>query len=256
MAAPLNAFKAAIGSGTQLGVWLTLASPAVAEMAGQAGYDWCLIDMEHAPNTLPLVQAQLQALAGTGAAPVVRVPVGEDWVLKQVLDLGAQSVIVPMVHDADAASRAVSAVRYPPLGHRGMGAALARAGGWGRTDDYLATADAQICLIVQAESAAALENIDAIAGTDGVDVVFVGPADLAIDLGHGGQPDHPIVQDAIRHIIARTHDAGKAAGIITFDTAQIQQYAGLGVAMLGVGADSTTLRFGFDELLNTARQSR
>lgn len=255
MAAPVNAFKAGLADGPQFGLWLTLGSPAVAEMAGQAGYDWCLIDMEHAPATLPHVQAQLQALAGTGAAPVVRVPVGEDWVLKQVLDLGARSVIVPMVHDANMAARAVSAVRYPPRGHRGMGAALARAGGWGRDADYVSTADSQICLIVQAESVAAVENIDAIAGTDGVDVVFTGPADLAADMGFAGQSHHPAVEEAIQHIIARTRSAGKAAGIITFDQAQIRHYAGLGVAMLGVGADATTLRLGLDALLTTARES-
>lgn len=257
MPAPRNPIKAALARGERLdGLWLTLVSPAVAEIAGQAGFDWCVIDMEHAPATLPLVQAQLQALAGTRAAPVVRVPVGEDWVLKQVLDLGAQSVIVPMVGTADAASRAVAAVRYPPHGRRGMGAALARAGAWGATADYAATADDQICLIVQAESAEALANIDAIAGTEGVDVVFIGPADLAADMGHGGRPDHPEVVAAIDHIVARTRAAGKAAGIITFDPALIARYAAQGIGMLGLGADCTALRLGLEALAATARAAR
>lgn len=254
MPAPVNPIKAALARGERLhGVWLTLASPAVAEIAGNAGFDWCVIDMEHAPATLPLVQAQLQALAGTPAAPVVRVPVGEDWVLKQVLDLGAQSVIVPMVHDAAGAAHAVAAVRYPPRGRRGMGAALARAGGWGALSDYAATADDQVCLIVQAESAAALRNIDAIAATEGVDVVFIGPADLSADMGHGGRSDPPEVVAAIDHIVARTRAAGKAAGIITFDPALIARYADLGVAMLGVGADCCALRLGLEALAGAAR---
>lgn len=257
MPAPTNPIKVALARGARLdGLWLTLNSPAVAEIAGRAGYDWCLIDMEHTPATLPLVQAQLQALAGTGAAPVVRVPVGEDWVLKQVLDLGAQSVIVPMVHDAASAARTVAAVRYPPHGRRGMGAGLARAGGWGGISDYTVTADAQICLIVQAESASALDNIDAIAATEGVDVVFIGPADLAAALGHDGRSDHPEVLAAIEHIIVRTHAAGKASGIITFDRDRIADYARQGVSMLAVGADCTTLRLGLDALLGAARQIR
>jgi 4-hydroxy-2-oxoheptanedioate aldolase len=228
----------------------------VAEIAGRAGFDWCVIDMEHAPATLPLVQAQLQALAGTPAAPVVRVPVGDEWVLKQVLDLGAQSVIVPMVHDAASAARAVAAVRYPPYGRRGMGAALSRAGGWGATADYVASADAEICLIVQAESAQALHNIDAIATTDGVDVVFIGPADLAADMGHGGETDHPAVVAAVDRIVERTRAAGKAAGIITFDPKLIARYAAKGFAMIGVGADCIALRLGLESLVRVASLSR
>lgn len=242
MPAPVNDLKTILKTGEcQFGVWLTLANPTSAEIAGKAGFDWCLIDGEHGPNTLQTIAAQLQALAGTPARAVVRVPVGEDWVLKQVLDLGAQTIVVPMVHTAKQAAQVAAAVRYPGKGVRGMGAALARASDYGAIVDYVSSANDQICLFVQIESAQAVDNIDAIVATDGVDGIFVGPADLSADMGFVDQMDAPEVLAAIDHVYARTKAAGKIIGTVTFDTADFQNQIDKGVTFLGLGADSMVL---------------
>lgn len=235
---PVNTLRAALQSGkTQHGIWLSSGAAIMAELAGNAGFDWCLIDGEHGPNTVPEILPQLQALAISGTPAVVRIANAEAWMVKQVLDLGCQTVLVPMVDDAQTAARMARAMRYPPQGNRGMGAGLARASRFGSIADYARTANAQVCLMVQAESAKAVENIDAIAATEGVDGVFVGPADLSADMGYPGQPDHPQVEAAIDHLIARTVAAGKIAGIITFDQSRIAEYAQKGVTFLGVGGD-------------------
>ncbi len=247
MPAPLNALKAALEKGEpQYGLWLAMANPMVAEIAGKAGFDWCLIDGEHAPNTLTSIAAQLQALAGTLAHAAVRVPVGEDWILKQVLDLGVQTVVVPMVNTPEQAAQVAAAVRYPNSnpggGTRGMGAVLSRASGYGDIVDYVSSANDQICLLVQIESAQAVDNVDAILATPGVDGVFVGPADLSADMGFVGQPDAPDVVAAMDHVYARTRAAGKIAATITFDETQFQALIDKGVRFLGVGGDSGLLR--------------
>lgn len=242
MPAPTNTLKAALAAGqVQTGLWLGLAHPTVAEIAARAGFDWCLIDGEHGPNTLTTIQSQLLAMQGAKAQPVVRVPVGQDWLLKQVLDLGAQTILVPMVETPDQARAMARAMRYPPHGVRGVGAALARASGYNTIPDYVKTANHQVCLIVQAESVAALENIDDIAACDGVDGVFIGPADLAADMGFPGQADAPAVVDAIETAIGHVRAAGKAAGCLAFDPAGVLRYAQLGVTFLGVGGDVTSL---------------
>lgn len=242
MNVPINTLKKALQAGhVQRGIWLTSGASVLAELAGNAGFDWCLIDGEHGPNTVSEMLPQLQALAISGTQAVVRIANAEAWMVKQVLDLGCQTVLVPMVDDAAIASEMARAMRYPPEGNRGMGAVLARASGFGAITDYPHTANAQMCLLVQAESAAAVENIDAIAATDGVDGVFVGPADLSADMGYPGKPDHPEVEAAIDHLIARTVAAGKIAGIITFDESRFAEYAKKGVTFLGVGGDMAVL---------------
>ncbi|MBU2993216.1 HpcH/HpaI aldolase/citrate lyase family protein [Octadecabacter sp. 1_MG-2023] len=254
MPAPKNALKAALLNGdTQCGVWMTLANGAVAEIAGNAGFAWCLIDGEHGPNTLSTIQTQLQALAGTAAQAVVRVPAGEDWLLKQVLDLGAQTIVVPMVNTAEQAAEVAASVRYPGQGTRGhgtrgMGAALARAARYGAIVDYVGSANDQICLFVQIESAEAVENVDAIAAVDGVDGLFVGPADLSADMGFVGQPDAPEVVAEINHVYERTLAAGKIAGTVVFDPADISSQIERGVRFLGVGSDSLVLQAGLQNL--------
>ncbi len=254
MPAPANPLKAALKAGTpQLGCWLGLGIPAAAEIAAEAGFDWCLIDAEHSPNTLTTIADQLRAMHGRPAAPVVRVPVNEDWVIKQVLDLGAQSVLVPMVDDAESAARAVSAMRYPPGGTRGVGATIARASEFSRFEDYLVTADAEICVMVQAESRSALDNIDAIAGTEGVDCVFIGPADLAADLGYLGQSDAPEVVEAIDHMFARITAAGKAVGFLDFNPAHVAKNLERGVSFLAVGSDITGLSGSLQRLAREIR---
>ncbi len=242
MPAPVNRLKAnLLGGQLQKGLWMGLASATVAEMASHAGFDWCLIDAEHGPNDLITIQSQLQAMNGAPASAVVRVPVAEDWMLKQVLDLGAQNVLIPMIDTGEQAAQAVAACRYPPHGIRGLGSALARASGYNAIPDYPTTANDQICVMVQAESRAAIDNIDAIAGTDGVDVVFIGPADLSADMGYLGQLDAPEVEEVIAHAIARIRVAGKVAGIVLFNPDDFPRYIEMGVGFLGMGSDVTSL---------------
>ena len=183
MAVIQNAFKVAMeGRQLQIGFWLGLANAYTAEIAAGAGFDWVLIDGEHAPNDIRSMLAQLQAI-GTLSHPVVRLPVGETWMIKQVLDIGAQTILVPMVETAEQAKVLVDATRYPPHGVRGVGAALARASAFNRTTDYLTTADDQICLLLQVENRRGISSLDEILAMEGVDGVFIGPADLAADLG-------------------------------------------------------------------------
>ncbi len=244
MPAPPNAFKAALAAADRplIGLWMAMHNAFAAEILGECGYDWLVIDGEHAPNTLTTIVAQLQALAASRAAPVVRVPVGEAWVIKQVLDAGAQSILVPMVASADQAAALVRAVRYPPAGIRGVGASFARAGRFGTIPDYIATADAQIALIPQIESRDGIAAVDAIAATEGVDGVFVGPSDLAADMGHPGQTGHPEVQAAIEHALTRIRTAGKAAGILATEEAAARRYIGWGASFIAVGGDVGVFR--------------
>lgn len=254
MPTPENRLKSALGAGDmQIGLWLGLGSVPVAEIAGGAGFDWCLIDGEHAPYDITAIRDQLVALHGQLTVPVVRVPAGEEWIIKQVLDIGAQSILVPLVDTPEQAQAAVRAALYPPLGVRGMGAALARASGYNAISDYVATANREICMMVQAESRLALQNIDAIAAVEGVDCVFIGPADLSADMGFPGQPDAPEVIAAIEDAIARIRAAGKVAGIVTFDPAQVAYYRDLGVTFLGVGGDVTSLSAALRGLAGSVR---
>ncbi len=256
MPAPENRLKRALQAQELLrGLWLDLASPIVAEIAAHAGFDWCLIDAEHGPNDIPLILAQLQAMNGAPASTVVRLPSDAPHLVKQVLDLGAQSLLLPMIDTAEQAARAVRSVRYPPAGVRGHGAGLARASAYSGHSHYAETADAQVCLMVQVESRHAVDEIDAIAGTEGVDCVFVGPADLSASMGRPGRPDAPEVQDAIGHVVERTRAAGKAAGIIVFDESDFSRYVDMGVTFLGVGADVTTLAAALRNLAATARRA-
>ncbi|MBO6602146.1 MAG: HpcH/HpaI aldolase/citrate lyase family protein [Roseicyclus sp.] len=242
MPAPKNDLKSAINAGIlQRGLWLNLGSDLATEIAGLAGFDWCLIDAEHAPFDPGTIRSQLIALAGTGTAPVVRVPINRDWVLKQVLDLGVQTVLVPMVDTAAQAHAAVRACRYPPEGARGMGAGVARAGGFGALADYAGNANDEICVLVQAESRAALKNLDAICAVDGVDGVFIGPADLAADMGFRDDLDNPAVLEAVDGAIATIIGQGKSAGIISFSPEMRARYTRLGVTFLGVGSEAVAL---------------
>lgn len=242
MPAPQNRLKAALSRGDmQIGLWLGLASPVAAELAATSGFDWCLIDGEHGPNTLGSILEQLRAIEGQGTQAVVRVPVTEDWMLKQVLDIGVQSVLVPMVNTGDDARRIARACRYPPQGTRGVGADMVRASRFNAIGDYAATANDEICVMVQVESAEAVENIDEIAATEGVDVVFVGPADLSSDMGFHTRPDAPEVLAAIDHAARRIRAAGKVAGIISGDPAKFAGLRDQGFTFLGVGAEVVVL---------------
>ncbi|OAP38860.1 2-keto-3-deoxy-L-rhamnonate aldolase [Sinorhizobium glycinis] len=242
MPAPKNPFKAAIRENRfQLGLWVALASPYAAEVVAGSGYDWLLIDGEHAPNDLPLLAAQYRAIAGRGSHPIVRLPVGDTALIKQVLDTGVQTLLIPMVDTVEQARQLVRAVRYPPHGIRGVGAALGRATNFGRITDYLQNANDEICLILQIESRAGLAAIDEIAALEGVDGLFIGPSDLAADMGHLGNPAHPEVRAAIVDGFARIEKAGKARGILTLDPVQAHDYRDLGADFLAIGTDVTLL---------------
>ena len=245
MKTPVNRFKKAITEKhAQIGLWMGLASSYSAEMCAMAGFDWLLIDGEHAPNNLQSIQQQLQTIA---AYPVnnaiARVPVGDTALIKQYLDLGAETLLIPMIDTPQQAEQCVLAMRYPQNdgkgGVRGMGGA--RASRWGMFPNYTNEANEQVCLLVQAETSEALKNLDAIANTPGVDGVFIGPADLSASLGHVGDPNHPEVQAAIEDAIARILKAGKAPGILTSDVTQAKHYLSLGAMFVAVGLETQIL---------------
>ncbi|TQJ29564.1 aldolase/citrate lyase family protein [Microbacterium sp. SLBN-146] len=230
------------------GMWVCTGSALVAEIAAGSGLDWLLIDMEHSPTGLESVLAQLQAVAASDITPVVRVPIGDVVTIKQVLDLGAQNLLVPMVSSAAEAASVVSAVRYPPRGVRGVGSALARSARWNRVDDYLANADAHVSLFVQIETAAGVEAAAEIAAVDGVDGVFVGPSDLAASLGLLGQQTHPDVVAAVGRAFDAVRAAGKPVGVNAFDPAAAQAYLDAGASFVLVGADVALLARGSEAL--------
>ena len=241
---PINFFKQALADKRPLiGLWLGLADSYSAEICAGAGFDWLLIDGEHAPNDLRSILSQLQAIAPCFSHPVARIPVGAGDIgttlVKQYLDLGVQTLLVPMVDTPEQAAELVRAMRYPPQGIRGM--AGARASSWGRNPAYVHDANAQVCLLVQVETELSLRHLDAIAGVEGVDGVFVGPADLSASMGHAGDPGHPEVQAAIADAIARIVNSGKAAGILATDETLARHYLKLGATFVATGLDTQLL---------------
>lgn len=246
---PINHFKQRLRSGEpQIGLWLGLADAYCAELAANAGFDWLLIDGEHAPNDLRGMLAQLQAVAPYASQAVIRPVIGDTALIKQVLDIGAQTLLVPMVETAEQAQQLVKAMHYPPKGIRGVGSALARASRWNSIPGYLDHADEQMCLLVQIENKEGLANLDEIVAVQGVDGVFIGPADLSAAMGHRGNPGHPEVQAAIEDAIVRIGKAGKAAGILCADEKLARRYIELGAAFVAVGVDTTVLMRGLREL--------
>ncbi len=240
MPAPTNTFKQALKDGKpQVGCWLGLADPYIAEISAGAGFDWLLIDGEHAPNDLRSIVAQLQVIAGRPTHPVVRPPIGEVWMIKQLLDAGAQSLLVPMVETAEQARELVAAVTYPPHGLRGVGSALARASDFSGIADYLTTAREEICLLAQVENQKGMEALDDILAVEGLDGVFIGPSDLAADMGYIGQAGAPAVKAAVLDAMERIVASGKAAGILTLDKELQQQCRDLGATFIATEIDVT-----------------
>lgn len=231
-----------------VGMWCCSGSPLVAEICAGGGLDWLLIDGEHGPNDLGTILGQLQAVAAYPVTPVVRVPSNDPVIIKQVLDLGAQNLIVPMVSSAAEAAAAVAAMRYPAGGVRGVGSALARSGRWSRVENYLADGDAHVSLLVQVESATAVEAAGEIAAVDGVDGVFVGPSDLAASMGLLGQQGHPDVVAAVLRTFEAVRGQGKAVGVNAFDPQAADSYVDAGASFVAVGADVTLLARGSEAL--------
>ncbi|MCB8888184.1 HpcH/HpaI aldolase family protein [Vreelandella malpeensis] len=245
MQIPTNTFKRALESESPLwGCWAGFASGYATEIMAGTGFDWLLIDGEHAPNTLTTILSQLQAVAPYPTAPVVRSVNHDPALIKQLLDIGAQTLMVPMVESAEQAAALVRATRYPPHGIRGVGGGVVRATRWDGVDDYLNKAANSLCLIVQVESPKGVEQVEAIAATDGVDAVFVGPADLSVGMGHPGNPGHPEVQEAIRHVIETVKAAGKPVGILAPVEEDARRYQALGCQFIAVGIDISLMRQG------------
>ena len=236
------------GARPQVGMWVCSGSPLVAEICAGSGVDWLLIDTEHAPNGIESVLAQLQAIAAYPVTSLVRLPSDDPVLIKQYLDIGVQNVLVPMVETEKQARQVVRAVRYPPRGVRGVGTALARASRWNRTPDYLAQADAYVSLTVQIESVEAVANAEAIAATDGVDAIFVGPSDLAASMGLLGHQDHPDVQDTVRSVLAAVRRTGKPVGVNAFNPETARNYLSAGADFVLVGADVALLARGSEQL--------
>jgi 4-hydroxy-2-oxoheptanedioate aldolase len=245
MRTPENPFKQAlIERRLQIGFWLGLADSYSAEICANAGFDWLMIDGEHSPNGLRSILQQLQAIAGYPAThAIARVPVGHGdtgiALIKQYLDLGIQTILVPMVDTAEQARAIVRATRYAPEGVRGIGGS--RASRWGRYSTYAREANEQVCLLVQVESREALNNLEEIASVDGVDGVFIGPADLSASLGHPGNSSHASVQAAIADAITRIEYLGKASGILSADESQCRSFIELGATFVAVGLDTNLL---------------
>ncbi len=231
MPAPKNTFKQALSQGKrQIGCWMSFADGQIAEIMGTCGFDWLVIDGEHAPNDIRSIRDQLIALAASPSHPVVR-----------VLDAGAQTVLVPIVESADQARELVRACHYPPKGVRGVGATAARATLFGSVSEYIQTADQEVCLLVQVENRAGMAALDEILQVEGIDGVFIGPADLSTDMGHQGNSAHPEVRDVVADAIARIKAAGIAPGILGTTDEATQAYADMGAQFLAVGIDVMVL---------------
>lgn len=238
----LNKFKAAIKSGaTQYGIWNGIPHSYAAEILAGAGFDWVLVDAEHGPFDINQIIIQLQAMSKYDVTPILRMPNADHVYMKTLMDAGVQSFIIPMVESAETAETMVKALRYPPHGTRGVGTALARAAEWNRVNNYFSLANDEMCLITQIESVRGVEALDTILKVDGVDVVFMGPADLAGTMGHLGNPGHPEVKAVVNDCLKKIVASGKTAGVLTSSKELIADYADKGARMIGVGLDTIIL---------------
>jgi len=245
---PPNSFKAALREGRQtIGLWTALCSNITAEIIAGSGFDWVVIDTEHGPNEVPAVLSQLQAMARGTAEPVVRAAWNDAVLIKRILDVGARTLLIPYVQNAEEAQRAVASTRYPPAGFRGV-AGAPRANLFGRVPNYHIHAHEEICVLVQVETRTALDNMQAIASVEGVDGVFIGPGDLSAALGHLGNAGHPDVRAAIADAFTRGRTIGKAVGILTADPEEANRYLDQGYTFVGVGSDVGILAKGAEKL--------
>jgi 4-hydroxy-2-oxoheptanedioate aldolase len=245
---PPNTFKQALREGRpQIGLWSSLCSNLAGEVVAGAGFDWILIDTEHAPNELPMVFSQLQALLGGTATAVVRPAWNDLVIMKRLLDVGVQNLLIPYVQTPEEARAAVAATRYPPQGVRGV-AVSHRANRYGRVKDYIKRINEELCVLVQIETRLALQNLEAIAAVEGVDGLFIGPSDLAAALGHLGEPGHPEVRAAIEETLKRIGKTGKAPGILAPIEADARHWLSIGCVVLAVGSDVGLLARSSEEL--------
>jgi len=248
MQLPRNNFKHALGAGErQIGLWSAMCSPMGTEIIGYSGFDWILLDMEHAPNELPEIVAQLQVLNASQSSAVVRSPWNDMVMIKRILDIGAQSIMFPYIQNADEARRAVEYTRYPVRGIRGV-AGGSRASGYGRVKDYLHKASEEICVLVQVETREAIEQLENIAAVDGVNGIFVGPADLSASMGHLGELNHEDVQAVIRGVAETLTRLGMPSGILAVDEDVARRYIDWGYNFVAIGTDTGLLAKAADSL--------
>ncbi|EIB96953.1 2-dehydro-3-deoxyglucarate aldolase [Pantoea sp. Sc1] len=237
-----NGFRRRLLAGeTLIGSWCALANPISTEILGLAGFDWLVLDGEHAPNDITTFVPQLMALKGSHSAPVVRPPCNEPVIIKRLLDIGFNNFLVPFVETEEEARRAVASTRYPPAGIRGVSVSH-RSNMYGTLPDYNQSINDNITVLVQIETRQAVDHIDAIAAVDGVDGIFVGPGDLSAALGYLGQPAHPEVLNVIKHIFDRARAAGKPAGILAPVEADARRYLEWGATFVAVGSDLGVFR--------------
>lgn len=249
-----NKFKAALAAQqVQIGCWSALANPITTEVLGLAGFDWLLLDGEHAPNDITTFVPQLMALKGSDSASVVRVPTNDPVVIKRLLDIGFYNFLIPFVETEEEAALAVASTRYPPEGIRGVSVSH-RANMFGTVPDYFAQSNKNISILVQIESQAGVDNLDAILSTDGIDAVFVGPSDLAASLGYIGNAAHPEVQRTIQHIFARAKAHGKPSGILAPVEADARRYLEWGATVVAVGSDLGVFRAGTQKLADSFKK--
>ena len=245
---PANTFKRALKANKlQIGLWCSLSHHYAVELVAGSGFDWILLDTEHSPNDLESVLQQLQATAAYPTHPVVRVPWNDMVTIKRYLDIGAQSLLIPYVQNAEEAKAAVAYTRYPPSGVRGVAGAT-RATRFGRVKDYAKRAHEEICVLVQVETQTALDSLEKIAAVDGVDGVFIGPADLHASLGYAGETNNPKVMPIIDDAIRRIRKASKAPGILTGVEADAKRWIECGGLFVAVGADTGVLARGSEAL--------
>lgn len=244
-----NTFKQNLKKGKkQYGIWNGIPDSYAAEMGAGAGFDWICIDGEHAPFDLRTILHNMQAIQSHNVPAIVRIPTADPVLIKQLLDAGAQNILIPMIETADQAELAAKAMVYPPKGIRGVGTALARAAQWNRVHDYFKLANDQMCCIGQIESMKAVENLDEILKVEGLDVCFIGPADLAGTMGYLGQANHPEVVKLVKECIKKIVKAGKIAGFLTVSAQLIEEYTAAGARMCGVGLDTLILAKGTKRL--------
>lgn len=254
MTPPINTFKQALTEKrTQLGLFVGLGNPDSTELLAHCGYDFLMLCAEHGPNDLRTLQAQLRATEAYPVQCLVRPPSHDPALIKQILGIGAQTLLVPMVDTVDQAQALVRAVLYPPRGIRGVGTGMERASRWNGLPAYFEHAEANTCLIVQIETQTALNNLEAIAAVDGVDALFIGPSDLAASLGYVGEPDHPVVREAITTALSRIAVTGKAAGVYAPDQTFAQSCRAAGAAFVALGTDAGLLRQAATHLLQQVK---
>lgn len=237
-----NNFKDALNlEETLYGLWVAAGENLSAEICASADFDWLLIDSEHGPNDLRSILSQLQAVAPYKSHPIVRPPEGNPVLIKQLLETGVQTLLIPMVESADQATHLVEAMRYPPHGIRGVGSALARVSRWGRVEDYLTNANDEMCLLVQVETVKGFEALDEILEIEGVDGIFFGSADLAASYGLLGQSYHPTIVNKILDGLLRVKAKGKAGGVLCTDKELNERYISAGAKFVAVGVDTLLL---------------